>query len=65
MKTKSSKSSTKAQSADYLKRLGPMREVVKMTRASDTKASYVLTLKCGHKRVGTKRKTLRCRRCAK
>jgi hypothetical protein len=58
-------SSTKAHSTavDYLKRLGPVREVVKMARASDTKAGYRLTLKCGHVRVATKRKTLRCRRC--
>jgi hypothetical protein len=40
-----------------------VREVVRMTRASDTKGSYLLVLKCGHKRVGTKRRSLRCRRC--
>jgi hypothetical protein len=54
---------TKSSAADYLKRLGPMREVVKVVRASDTKAAYRLTLKCGHVRVGTKRANLRCRRC--
>lgn len=47
------------------KRLGPLRKVVKMTRASETEASYNLTLECKHVRVGTKRKSLRCGRCRK
>ena len=53
----------KKRSGDLDQRLGPVREVVKMARASDTKAAYRLTLKCGHVRVATKRKTFRCRRC--
>jgi hypothetical protein len=66
MKSKSTKkSSSKSVAQDYLTRLGPVREVVKMARDHSTKNAYVLTLRCGHKRVGTKRKTLRCRRCAK
>jgi hypothetical protein len=65
MTTKSTKaSSTKGGAADSLtKRLGPLRKVVKMTRASETEASYNLTLECKHVRVGTKRKSLRCGRC--
>ena len=65
--TKGTKKKTAAKSsvADFLKRLGPVREVVKMARASDTKAAYRLTLRCGHVRVGTKRATLRCGRCRK
>jgi hypothetical protein len=56
--TKTKKTAKSSVAADYLKRLG--REVVKMARASDTKTAYRLTLKCGHVRVGTKRKSLRC-----
>jgi hypothetical protein len=62
-KASSTKSSTKTGAADLTKRLGPVRRVVKMTRASETEASYNLHLECKHVRVGTKRKSLRCRRC--
>ena len=70
MATKSAtKSSTKASSAkgkdDLTRRLGPVRKVTKMTKAAETEASYNLTLACGHKRVGTPRKNLRCGRCRK
>jgi len=59
----SSSSSTKSGAVDLTKRLGPVRRVTKMTRASETAGSYNLTLACGHKRVGTARKHLRCGRC--
>ena len=65
-KTKSSaKATKKAQSsaADYLKRLGPVRRVIAMARDHSTKNSYRLRLECKHTRVGTKRRSLRCRRC--
>ena len=72
MKTKSTrKSSTKtvpsgkSAQAELTHRLGPVRRVVSMTRASDTKAAHRLRLECKHVRVGTKRRTLRCRLCAK
>jgi hypothetical protein len=58
-------SSTKSSAADYLKRLGPVRRVVSMARDHSTKNSYKLRLECKHVRTGTKRRTLRCRRCAK
>jgi hypothetical protein len=48
---------------DLTRRLGPVREVTKMTKAHDTEGSYNLHLKCGHVRIGTKRKSLRCGRC--
>jgi hypothetical protein len=54
-----------ASPADLTRRPGPIMAVTKMARDHDTKNSYTLTLKCGHKRTGTKRRTLRCRRCAK
>jgi hypothetical protein len=54
-----------ASAADLLARLGPVREVVRMTRAHDTTAAYNLVLSCKHVRVGTKRKSLRCGRCRK
>jgi hypothetical protein len=60
------KQSTKKQQSaakELTYRLGPSRDVIKAVRASDTKAAYVLTLRCGHKRVGTKRATVRCGRC--
>jgi hypothetical protein len=64
MKTKGTKKKTaKSSAADYLKRLGPVREVVKMVKAHDTEGSYNLHLSCKHVRVGTKRKSLRCGRC--
>ena len=55
----------KAQSAaaELTYRLGPIMPVVKMARASDTKAAYRLHLKCGHVRVGTARKRVRCGKC--
>jgi hypothetical protein len=68
MKTQS-KSSTKQAAAmksrqtELLYRLGPSRKVVKTSKAAGTENSVVLHLECGHKRVGTKRATLRCRRC--
>jgi len=49
--------------AEYTKRLGPVRKVVKMIRASDTRGSYNLHLECKHVRRGTKRATVRCGRC--
>jgi hypothetical protein len=64
-KKQTSKRSTKSAAAELTYRLGPSREVTKMMKAKQTKNSYVLTLSCGHKRVATKRATLRCRRCAK
>ncbi len=60
-KTAAAKKSSSA--VDLAKRLGPVREVVKMVKARDTEASFNLHLKCGHIRVGTPRKTLRCGRC--
>ena len=64
MKSKSTKqSSTKSSATDYLKRLGPVRPVIAMSRDHSTKNSYRLRLECKHTRVGTKRRTLRCRRC--
>ncbi len=53
----------KSAHAELTYRLGPVREVVKMVKARDTEASFNLHLKCGHIRVGTSRKTLRCGRC--
>lgn len=55
----------KSSAAELTKRLGPIRKVVRLVRARDTKASFNLHLECRHVRVGTKRATLRCRRCAK
>jgi len=60
-----SKSSTKSAAAELTSRLGPSREVTKMMKAKQTENSYLLTLSCGHKRVATKRATLRCRKCRK
>jgi len=51
--------------AEYNRRLGPVKKVVKTSKAEGTENSVVLHLECGHKRVATKRRTLRCRRCAK
>lgn len=65
MKKSKKTSSTKSAAAELTYRLGPSREVTKMMKAKQTKNSYVLTLSCGHKRVATKRATLRCRRCRK
>jgi hypothetical protein len=66
MKTKKkAASSTKAAAVikEYNEPIGPVVPVVKMTRAKGTKNSYTLVLRCGHKRVGTKRATVRCGRC--
>jgi len=63
-KQQTKQSSTKSSSAaDLAKRLGPVRKVVKMTKAAETESSYNLHLECKHVRVGTKRKSLRCGRC--
>ena len=66
-KSKTTKAASSGKSAqvikEYNERLGPVREVVKMSRAAQTKAAYRLTLKCGHVRIGTKRATVRCGRC--
>ncbi len=51
--------------AEYNRRLGPVKKVVKTSKAEGTDTAVILHLECGHKRVATKRKTLRCRRCAK
>jgi hypothetical protein len=50
---------------DLTERLGPSRKVVKTSKAEGTENSVVLHLECGHKRVATKRATLRCRKCRK
>lgn len=50
---------------ELTERLGPVVEVVRTSKAEGTDTAVVLHLKCGHKRVGTKRKSLRCRRCRK
>jgi len=49
---KSSKSSTKKQptAAEYTKRLGPVRKVVRLVRASDPRGSFKLHLECKHVR---------------
>jgi len=54
----------KARQVELAHRLGPSRKVVKTSKAEGTENSVVLHLECGHKRVATKRRTLRCRRCA-
>jgi hypothetical protein len=51
--------------AELTERLGPVKKVVKTSKAEGTDTAVVLHLECGHKRVGTKRATLRCRRCRK
>lgn len=51
--------------AELTERLGPSRKVVKTSKAEGTENSVVLHLECGHKRVATKRATLRCRKCRK
>jgi hypothetical protein len=56
-------SSTKKAVDDLTRRLGPVRKVVRMTRAKDTDASFNLFLACDHVRRGTKRATVRCGRC--
>lgn len=50
---------------ELTERLGPSRKVVKTSKAEGTENSVVLHLECGHKRVATKRATLRCRKCRK
>jgi hypothetical protein len=60
-----SKSKSTSSTTDLTTRLGPVRKVVKMTKAAETEASYHLHLECKHVRVGTKRKSLRCGRCRK
>jgi hypothetical protein len=50
---------------ELTERLGPVKKVVKTSKAESTDTAVVLHLECGHKRVGTKRASLRCRRCRK
>jgi len=57
------KSKKQPSPAELTKRLGPVRKVVKSYRAKGTESSLVLVLACDHKRVGTKRATVRCGRC--
>ena len=50
---------------ELTERLGPVKKVVKTSKAEGTDTAVILHLECGHKRVGTKRASLRCRRCRK
>ncbi len=62
-KSVTKKATVKKSPAELAKRLGPVRRVIAMARDHSTKNSYRLRLECKHTRIGTKRKTLRCRRC--
>ena len=42
---------------ELTERLGPVKKVVKTSKAEGTESAVVLHLECGHKRVGTKRAT--------
>lgn len=50
---------------ELTERLGPVKKVVKTSKAEGTESAVVLHLECGHKRIGTKRASLRCGKCRK